>query len=704
MSSGREISAEGVIGRNRFLIAVSAAYLAAAVSPLWGLAWGTMAAAVWSGVVLVLLLAGSWRMLRAGGPQSRTDFEFIVPLILAVNLFASLLGPDRAWLQPMAYLVVALCALYFSIGFNLSVAGLIFGLEFLNAVVTPDGLDLEKSISLLVFGAYLVAAALVLGRLFQSEYRKRERAVKAVKRLQEGALSLDTEDTPDPTVGHISPVGKMGRLLDQAATLDRALEDLLETARSAIPSENALLFMPESGGDGLFLRLYLGGAGIIEDCTIPAGQGLVGWVAKEKKPLVTHGKARGIGYVKNEESVRSLVAAPIMNGGYLEGVIVLDSSQPDAFTDVEKDVLERFAGIALYLLQNARQYQQADHSARNFGALHKISSELSSTLDLGDILERLATLSKDILPYDNLTIALTEAGGKVRFRTIKGYGPMQPPADAVAVEGSLLGWIVENRQPLSFSDLDQRTDKLPIFPVKDLQASCRSFLGIPLVSHDEVLGLFTLSLREPDAITGYQQHVLSIIANQVAVNIANAKLHYMMQQMATTDGLTGLINHRHFQEKADAEFARVARYPGPLSILLLDIDHFKKVNDTYGHPVGDAVLKRVSKILKDTVRDSDIAARYGGEEFVALLTNTDEKGAMQMAERIRVTIEKSRFLLDGKNIPITVSVGCASHPVDAGDKAGLIAKADQALYWSKGHGRNRCTPSREVGDAAPEKH
>jgi len=160
--------------------------------------------------------------------------------------------------------------------------------------------------------------------------------------------------------------------------------------------------------------------------------------------------------------------------------------------------------------------------------------------------------------------------------------------------------------------------------------------------------------------------------------------------MATTDGLTGLVNHRHFQEKADERFARAARYPEDISLLLFDIDHFKKVNDTYGHPIGDAVLRKVGAVVREAARTVDVAARYGGEEFAVLMEQTDEPGALKMAERIRSTIEKTRFVFEGVTVPVTVSIGCASFPLHAADKTQLIDMADKSLYWAKRNGRNRC--------------
>lgn len=691
----------GFLKKNFLAIFAAFMYLGAAITPLGGAEWGSVNLIVYFTLLTALAAASLWRLARPARSYPLTDIVFVASLVITVNVFSVLLGPEKDWLQPMNYLIVALCALYYSLLFNFAVAGLILALEVADAALMPGKVGGGQVAGLAVFAAYLAGTALVLGRLFQSEHRKKERAMQTVRRLQEGAESLG-RGQQDDSVASISPEGRISSLVESAAELDTILRDLLDAVRAAIPSENALLFMADSGGESLYLRVRSGGPDVQEECAVQFGQGLVGWVAKERRPLVVAENPRGLSYLRDDSGAGSFVAAPILNGSFLEGVIALDSKVEGMFGEPEKEALVRFAEVALYLLRNARAYQQVDLSAKNFAALHRISAEVSSTLDVKTIIEKLAELAREVVPYDYLTISFTEGEDAVVFKTLRGYEGVETPLGPVPLAGSLMGWIVENRSTLCFTELDQRADRLPIFPAKELRGECRSFLGIPFMSQDKVLGVFTVAMRTSGSISAYQQHTLSIIANQVAVNIANARLHQMMRQMATTDGLTGLINHRHFQEKADEEFARASRYPQPLSLLLFDIDHFKRINDTYGHPVGDAVLKKVGRILREAVRSVDIAARYGGEEFVSLLVNTDAKGAQQMAERIRGTIEKNRFLWNGENIPVTMSVGFATYPDDAADKKDLIEKADQALYWAKGNGRNRAAAYRAIAGAAPK--
>jgi diguanylate cyclase (GGDEF)-like protein len=183
--------------------------------------------------------------------------------------------------------------------------------------------------------------------------------------------------------------------------------------------------------------------------------------------------------------------------------------------------------------------------------------------------------------------------------------------------------------------------------------------------------------------------MLGVIANQVAISMQNARMYELVEEQATTDGLTGLVNHRTFQERFSTMLGRADRHDLAVSLLLTDIDHFKKVNDTYGHPTGDEVLRRVAGILKASARKIDIVARYGGEEFAIVLDGTDREGARQLAERVRAEVEQQSFPSSKGAFKATLSIGVSSYPDDAREKAELISRADQSLYAAKHGGRNR---------------
>jgi diguanylate cyclase (GGDEF)-like protein len=174
---------------------------------------------------------------------------------------------------------------------------------------------------------------------------------------------------------------------------------------------------------------------------------------------------------------------------------------------------------------------------------------------------------------------------------------------------------------------------------------------------------------------------------------------HKLETMATTDGLTGLFNKRAMLDAAVQKVAAAARFNRRLSVLVADLDHFKKVNDTYGHDVGDVVIGGLGEILKRQKRTTDVVARFGGEEFVVLCEQTDEKGAMLLGDRIREDLKKTTFRTPKGVLSVTCSIGIATFPEAGGDWEALFKAADEALYVSKRSGRDRCTawrPQRKV--------
>ena len=162
-----------------------------------------------------------------------------------------------------------------------------------------------------------------------------------------------------------------------------------------------------------------------------------------------------------------------------------------------------------------------------------------------------------------------------------------------------------------------------------------------------------------------------------------------LYKMCITDGLTGLITHSYFEFLLDKEIERAKRYKNPFSIVMFDVDHFKSFNDTYGHPVGDRVLKAISKTVKDLLRKVDVVARYGGEEFSIILPETDISGAMVISEKLRKAVEMLEFIHEGHPLKITISMGVAGFTDDSMLVSDIIKKADDAMYNSKTFGRNR---------------
>lgn len=216
-------------------------------------------------------------------------------------------------------------------------------------------------------------------------------------------------------------------------------------------------------------------------------------------------------------------------------------------------------------------------------------------------------------------------------------------------------------------------------------------IDIPLISRGKIMGILRIVTEKGTPPSERERHLLSILSNSAAVAIDNSLLHKKTEELTITDGLTELFNYRYFRSKLSDEVRRADRYRQRFSLLMLDLDHFKNVNDQYGHQTGNIVLREVSGIIKQCLRDVDIIARYGGEEFVVILPQTGDNDALMIAERIRTSIETAYFsnIQGQRDIQISISIGIASYPNGVHTAEQLLEKVDQALYDAKAEGRNK---------------
>jgi diguanylate cyclase (GGDEF)-like protein len=217
----------------------------------------------------------------------------------------------------------------------------------------------------------------------------------------------------------------------------------------------------------------------------------------------------------------------------------------------------------------------------------------------------------------------------------------------------------------------------------------RSFVSAPINIRGHIAGLINIISAEADFFTPLNAQRLMAFANQAAIALENARLFEQAHLLSITDPLTELFNRRHFFEVANTEFERHHRYGGPLSVIMMDIDHFKNVNDRYGHAVGDMVMQDIARQIKASIRAVDIAARYGGEEFVVLMPETGLAEACQVAERVRKGVSDLPFAQGGANFSVLLSLGVAEIHPTIKDLDALLICADQALYAAKAAGRNR---------------
>lgn len=223
----------------------------------------------------------------------------------------------------------------------------------------------------------------------------------------------------------------------------------------------------------------------------------------------------------------------------------------------------------------------------------------------------------------------------------------------------------------------------------------RSQAAIPLRVGDAVVGVLVVASARARLLAASEIERLQGIAQQSSLALHNALMHQRLEHLSITDRLTGLFNHGHLHQRLAEELVRAARFGRTLSVIMLDIDDFKQFNDRFGHPKGDTALRAVGAVIRQNLREIDTAARYGGEEFVVILPESDVSGAVAVAERIRLSMERHVLPVgpDGETVGLTLSLGVASYPAHGFTAAALIEAADQAMYQAKRSGKNRIAVS-----------
>lgn len=365
--------------------------------------------------------------------------------------------------------------------------------------------------------------------------------------------------------------------------------------------------------------------------------------------------------------------------------------------DVEKWVWEKGLGInnengeliALEgfisdITERVHSEQAIEKAVVRAQALKQTLDELSSQLDLSQVLRRILVSLKTVLNFDSATLFLRE-NEKYKIVAARGFQNTSrlinrtfPATDLLLREIQMV------KSPIILDDAQND----PRFAKWEGSDQIRGWMGVPLIRHDEFIGLMTIDSYHACAYTLEDASLASSFANSAAIVIENARLFEKTQQMALTDTLTGIFNRRYFYELAQKEFSRSKRYQNPMSIILIDIDHFKNVNDQHGHLAGDQVLMQFVQRMQDELRTSDILARFGGEEFIILLPESNLDEATRVAERLREVTAHYPFLLVTAQIFISISLGVSCFRFTTPSLDHLIDESDKALYEAKQFGRN----------------
>ncbi len=663
-----------------------------AAAPHWG----------WKVVILLLLAAGlsaAWMSVDRRAPRSVTAYLWASAfLVTTARHWPALQTANPVCLY---FIPVVSAAVFCGIGESLALSCVIILLDltaqaFYSQSNAPLGALIFEA-SLLVFAASIAGYAtggLRKKVLDLREEIERVRGTPFAYTGTAGGLAQSTQevDSPDPGSG--------------IEVLETGIQQILQRMKDYFRAHSVLLYQPSSGRSLTLRHAVSESKSLITGHILEIETSLLGrlfargiscnWKLEEPGCSIA---SREIPYYSEWQPVRNLAAYTLGNPGSLSGLLVVDRTSSRPFTDLEMINLETFSIQLVELIQMGRRYLEQVDRNLEYQLFYRAMSELGQSLATGEVLESLVRVCRRVADSSHVIVALQDESG-VAYEIGWAYGAEELQGTRVANDGrTWISWMLRSgTEPLLLRDIRSHFSNLPLASPGEGRFAVRSVLLIPLMSKERKLGILLMGSPQPDYYKNWHSRILLSVCQLVSADIENSLLHQRVENEAISDGLTRVHNHRYFQERLKTECSRAKRSGTPLSLLMIDIDYFKKVNDTYGHRVGDSILQQMAGILKSSLRSEDDIARYGGEEFVVILAGSDAKGAHRMAERFRHTIDRTTFETEDNRLKISITIGIATFPGDALNPWELIERADRALYAGKESGRNRVVLFHTIAD------
>jgi diguanylate cyclase (GGDEF)-like protein len=527
--------------------------------------------------------------------------------------------------------------------------------------------------------------------------------------LVTGALVGRARTTEARRAGQLRVLQNAARRMSSSLDAEDVGRAVVEETRRVIDYHNARVYLLEDP-DELVPVAFEGRVGAYDwvDLDIlrtKVGEGFTGWVARHGTAIRVddaNADPRGVTIPGTDDVDESMLVVPMQHDDGLVGVITLSKLGLNQFDDDDLRLLSILADQAATAFSGARHLAETRRLAAELRQLLAMSSDLSRSLDPRAVANLMAAHMARAVGADQAQISDWDASND-RLRTLGCH-----PAERLPM---IDPFYPLDRYPLTRRALDERmiafvdADEADADPAEvELlrHEGMRGLVMLPLVANGEVIGLVELASRGRPINESGPVTLLRTMAHEAAMALENARLYETARDLADRDPLTGFFNHRYLHERLSEEVVRAVRTRRPLSVVMLDLDDFKLVNDTFGHVYGDRVLVHVADLVRSTLRASDVAARYGGDEFALILPETGPEDAARVAGRILEALAASPFSAEGRRpCPMGASIGLATHPRDGRSATELIAVADAGLYGSKDAGGNRVTGGESVVAQAP---
>ncbi len=360
----------------------------------------------------------------------------------------------------------------------------------------------------------------------------------------------------------------------------------------------------------------------------------------------------------------------------------------DRLTSIQYKGKRSVLGTLMDITERKRIETEGLDYTKQIETLFNIGATVSQTLNLTELLDSVLEKVLGVMEIEAGGIfLLDERNDELVLRTYRGASPgFAKRVERLRVGEGFTGQAALSRKLLIVEDVaaDRRLRR-----VGAKRKGIRSLAAVPIMAKEKLLGVMDVGSYRPRKFPDREVKLLGTIANQIGMAIDNAQLYERALELAFTDGLTGLYNRRYLMEQIEREVSRAERSKRPLSLIMIDLDELKAINDRFGHHEGDGILKGLGSIIKVNTRASDVAARWGGDEFMLLTPETGSKSARKISERIRAQVERYRTKIDGKEVRISISIGIASYPAHASEVTQLLQRVDEAMYSAKRGGKNQ---------------
>jgi two-component system cell cycle response regulator len=655
---------------------------------------------VWS---LVLVSRVRRKMRVTGDAPTVLDVE--LGALLAVALEAALVRFDGGLsgrFSPALYVLVALVAAFARPGAGILVVGFLLCLEAALRFLALDELDTSGFTTHACFvGAFaLLNLALLRAEVARVRATASARVQEQLVRIKEDARSyrlLGAGEAVEIREGDTSDATVRSDRSARASVeeIHQSVHYALELLRRSLDLHTAALLWLNDAGTHLRISELSTGSDDIHDAPFAAGDGVLGAVLAQRARVSLRGlkPSYKVPYYSGPCPVRALAAIPVLEGETLRGVLALDRLEDEELSPHELEIASQAARFCLRAIQNERVFLQLERAKVEQGKLYRAAQALGAALSEKDVVDAGVRAAREIASFDLAAVTVYDEATRTH-EVVAAKSADGKIDDLVGVRfaqnAGLVSMVVQNRCALPYRG-EYEAGRQVVLSKRLPWPTHPSLLVLPLLMHERALGTLILGAKRRHAFSDAARPTLEVLASHLAVSLSNARMVHKLETMATTDGLTGLFNKRAMLDSAEQKIAAAARFNRKLAVLVVDIDFFKKVNDTHGHDVGDVVIKGLGQVLERQKRNTDVVARFGGEEFVVLCEQTDENGAMLLAERIREELEKTTFRTPNGAVSVTCSVGLSTFPEAGPGWEGLFKAADEALYVSKRSGRNKCT-------------